>query len=425
MKKIRFNAMLMYLAWFATAVFYFYQYILRVAPNVTAKDLKIEFGITADQFASLGSLYLLAYSLLQIPLGIITDRIGVRKMVLISTIFCISGGLIFSYTENFTLIQISRILIGAGSASALMCALKQIADCFPSGKRALLMGFTLTMGTGGALFAGEFIQNMTMQFGWREASFFSALLGFITLILSFFLIPKSNEIIEMLKVYNQYEYSIYSKLLAIISHRPIMIYSIIAIGLYSPLATFGDLWGSSFLSQKFSLEQVEASSISLLLYLGLSIGSILMPWLAEKYNKMNFVIVFCIFGVLISLLLIVYGPVFDIITLKIMMIMIGIFSGAEMICFTAALQYSKITNSGEIIGVVNTMNMLGSAILQQAVGTILDQRWNGTFVDNMPYYSSEDFIVAVLPITIVISICTIIALSLFCQKKYKYDELNR
>lgn len=416
MKIIRNGVADMYLAWFASALFYYYQYILRVAPNVMSQNIKIEFGITADQFASLGSLYLLTYSLLQIPLGILTDKIGVRLMVIVSTIFCILGGILFARTEVFALMQFSRVLIGAGSAAALMCALKLIADGFPLGRRGILMGLTLTMGTAGALCAGEIIQKVSLKWGWREASLFSVALGAITLIIAITLIPKLSIKHDLRKVVKHYEGSIYEELLALLKHRYILTYAIIAIGLYSPIATFGDLWGSSFLSQKFSLNQSEASSISLLLYLGLGIGSILIPWLAERFKIIDFALIACTLCVLALLLFIVYGPIISKSSLKVLMILTGICGGAEMLCFTAAIQYSKVTNSGEIIGIVNTLNMLGSAALQQVVGSILDYRWSGTFADHTRYYSTHDYTTAMMPIAVIIICCVLVSFSLISKK---------
>ena len=412
---MRFGAAEMYLAWFAASLFYYYQYILRVAPNVLGHDMRIEFGITADQFASLGSLYLLAYSLMQIPLGILTDKIGVRRMVIISIIGCILGGLLFARTEIFAITQFSRILIGASSAAALMCALKLIADEFPLGKRGILMGITLTMGTAGAMSSKKFVEGLGQEWGWRDASLFSVVLGVIMLILSIALIPRTKT--KLQDVHKQHEGSMYETLMSIMKHRYIMTYAVIAIGLYSPLAVFGDLWGGSFLSRKFSLAESEATSASLLLYFGLGIGSIVIPWYGEKFKIINEIIIVCSVGILGTLSLLVYGPAFDLQTLKMIMIAIGVFGGAEMLCFTAALQYSKVTNSGEIIGVVNTLNMLGAAALAQVVGALLDYKWAGKFVDHTNYYSASDYVDSMLPITVTIGICVAVSLTLLYKGK--------
>ena len=184
------NATVAHWAWGAVAIFFFYQYILRVAPGVMIDDLRHEFNLTADQFSTLGSFYLYAYSLLQIPLGIIVDRVGVRRTVIVSIILCMLGALWMSFAQSFWVVQASRVLMGAGSACAFMCALKVIADRLPPGKRGFFVGATLTLGTVGALTAGKPLVILLDQIGWRSTVQTSALLGSAVLLLAFIFLPK-------------------------------------------------------------------------------------------------------------------------------------------------------------------------------------------------------------------------------------------
>ena len=69
-----------YWAWLSVAIFYFYQYILRIAPGVMVDQMMSGFMIKAEQFSTLGFLDTFAYGIMQIPLGIIVDRIGVKRL---------------------------------------------------------------------------------------------------------------------------------------------------------------------------------------------------------------------------------------------------------------------------------------------------------------------------------------------------------
>ena len=103
----------------------------------------------------------------------------------------------------------------------------------------------------------------------------------------------------------------------------------------------------------------------------------------------------------------------------------GFFCGAEMMCFTGALMSSDETNSGEIIGVVNTFNMLGAAILKYNVGYALDASWSGAMqTETLRHYSTSQYTAALSSLTWVLSICCCLAfLSLFkavlLKKKYR------
>ena len=87
-----------YISWFILASFYLYQYILRSSPGVLIEEIRHEFGMNADNFALMGSMYYYGYSLMQVPLGILVDRVGVRK----TAIFSISAS---SVTDQNSLLR--------------------------------------------------------------------------------------------------------------------------------------------------------------------------------------------------------------------------------------------------------------------------------------------------------------------------------
>ncbi len=407
------NTTLAILAWSAVALFYFYQYILRVAPGIMINEIRQDFALTADQFGTLGSFYLYAYSLLQIPLGIIVDRAGVRRTIIASIILCLAGSTLMAFSHIFTLAQLSRIMIGAGSASAFMCSLKIIADRLPPGSRGFLMGLTLTLGTIGALIAGKPLVYLLDAHGWRSTMLYTTIAGACILVFSLIFLPKKkhpNLNQETLK-------SIGKNILSVIKNHQVMLYAFLAIGIYTPLSALADLWGTAFLMQKFSLPRAEAAHTTMMLYIGLATGSLLMPWLCEKYNILNLTIQICGVAILALFAFLLYGPAINGFQLIFVLIALGFFCGAEMMCFTGALLYSNPNNSGITIGVVNTLNMLGGAILQQFIGYNLDLQWNGlTDANGIRLYTSHQFIIALSILSIVVLICCLASLKLNKRK---------
>ncbi len=99
--------------------------------------------------------------------------------------------------------------------------------------------------------------------------------------------------------------------------------------------------------------------------------------------------------------------------LTLLLILIGICCGAEMICFTGALLHTQASNSGVTIGVVNTLNMLGGAVLQQFIGFCLDKRWAGT-VDafGVRVYSVDDYTYALTLLLGIIGVCALLSFGL-------------
>lgn len=416
------NLIVAYFAWASVALFYFYQYILRVAPGVMIHEIRHDFGVNADQFATLGSFYLYAYSLLQIPLGMIVDRVGVRRTIISSIVLCLAGSTLMAFSHIFFLVQLSRIFIGAGSASAFMCSLKIVADRLPPGSRGLLMGVTLTLGTVGALVAGKPLVYFLDAVGWRTTMLYTTAIGVIILIFAFIFLPKRSK--HRLNLAQESIQSETKNLFSILKNKQIVLYAFLAVGLYAPLSALADLWGTAFLMQKFSLARADAAHTIMMMYIGLAIGSLFMPWMCEKYNLLNLAIQVCGFGIITLFAFLLYGPEITSIPLTILLLCLGFFCGAEMMCFAGALLYTNPNNSGLTIGIVNTFNMLGGAILQQFIGYSLDFQWDGLLNEKgMRMYTTYQFEVALSILTIVITLCCFASLRLV-RKKRKTTLIN-
>lgn len=398
-----------YLAWGATALFYLYQYVLRVSPGVMVTELRTEFHMTAEQFASLGAFYLYAYSFLQIPLGVIIDRIGVRKTVLSSVVLCIIGAFLLAYSHALWEVQVSRLLIGAGSACAFMASLKVAADSLPPTKRGLLVGATLTAGTMGALATGKLLVTLLDTVGWRQSILTVAFIGILLFAVLLFLLRLPKQTLSASVSFKL----LGSQIAEIAKNRTVMTYAILAIGVYTPLSVLAELWGTAFLMQKYQLSRADAAQTTMMMFLGLAIGSLLLPWICEKWNIVEATIKVCSFALLAVFAYVLFGPNMSIGALTACLIILGILCGSEMVCFTGALRHTTQVNSGMTIGVVNTLNMLGGAVLQQAIGAVLDARWQGALDGNgVRVYQPLDYVVALSILLAVIACCCMMSLTL-------------
>lgn len=404
-----------YWAWLSVAIFYFYQYILRIAPGVMVDQMMSGFMIKAEQFSTLGFLDTFAYGIMQIPLGIIVDRIGVKKTVLSSLGLCIIASFIYAVSEYFWMIQLSRTLSGIGSAAAFMCALKTIADHFIPGQRAVLMGLTLTIGMCGALFAGKFIITVIEIYDWRYVFFATSILGIIIMLFSCRTLATYSANKKSKKPTN---ISFINSVWKVMTNYNIIIYAILAIGLYVPLSVLADLWGTAFMQQKYGFSQADSAYISSLLYFGLGIGSVVLPWIAEKNNMLNTAIFWCGLAILSLFSLLLYSDNLSYNQISAIMLGLGFFCGAEMMCFTGALLFADENNSGEVIGVVNTFNMLGGSFMKYWVGISLDATWEGAVQPNgLRFYSAEQYVEALSMLTLLIMLCCVVSMLLFVKQR--------
>ena len=103
-------------AWLLTAVYYFYQYMLRSAPAVMMPELTSAFGMTAVGIASLVGLFYWGYAPFSLIAGVAMDQVGPRAVVPLGAAFVAIGAVLFS-TGDTTLASVGRFMKGGFTLS--------------------------------------------------------------------------------------------------------------------------------------------------------------------------------------------------------------------------------------------------------------------------------------------------------------------
>lgn len=106
---------------FFGAVFYCYEFILRIIPGALQSELSIALGhISATTFGQISALYYFAYSPMQMPVGMLMDRFGPRKLLTFACMCCTLGSWLFTMTSSMFLVGCGRFLVGFGSSFAFV-----------------------------------------------------------------------------------------------------------------------------------------------------------------------------------------------------------------------------------------------------------------------------------------------------------------
>src|SRR6187200_1894881 len=178
------------IAWLITAMYYFYQYILRSAPAVMMPQLSEAFGLSALGVASMVGLFYFGYSPFSLVAGVAMDQLGPRKVIPIGAACVGVGALLFS-TGNNDLASIGRVMQGAGGVFALVGAVYIATQNFPASRAATLIGATQMFGMAGGS-AGQFVVGPAMGAGltWSGFWVFMGVAGLVISVLLFLLLPR-------------------------------------------------------------------------------------------------------------------------------------------------------------------------------------------------------------------------------------------
>src|SRR5512145_2287090 len=146
---------------------YFLSFFFRNVNAVISKDLAGEFALSPSDLGFLTSMYLLAFAAFQLPLGVLLDRYGPRRVVAALLCVAAAGALIFALARDFTMLSVGRALIGLGVSAGLMGAIKAFTLWFPVSRLATLNGLYLAAGGIGGLAATAPAEVFAAAFGWR------------------------------------------------------------------------------------------------------------------------------------------------------------------------------------------------------------------------------------------------------------------
>ncbi|HEY6007054.1 MAG TPA: MFS transporter [Geobacteraceae bacterium] len=149
------------------AFMYVLAYFYRVSMAVASRDLAADLRLTAAQLGSLSGAFFYAFALVQIPLGPLLDRYGGRRVVSTCGLISTAGSLLFAFAPTYPVALAGRILLGAGSASVLMGALKVFTSWFTPREFATISGLIVAIGNLGNLSATAPLALAIAATGWR------------------------------------------------------------------------------------------------------------------------------------------------------------------------------------------------------------------------------------------------------------------
>ena len=146
---------------------YFLTFLYRSINSLIAPSLSSEFNLSAASLGLLTSTFFLTFAAAQLPLGMLLDRHGPRRVQTLLLPVAAVGALLFANAQSVAVLALGRALLGVGMAGALTAGLKAIVECFPKERLALANGWFVMIGALGAVSATTPAEWLLQSIGWR------------------------------------------------------------------------------------------------------------------------------------------------------------------------------------------------------------------------------------------------------------------
>ena len=168
---------------------YFLSYFFRNVNAVISRDLATTFSLAPSDLGLLTAAYFLAFAAFQLPLGVLLDRYGPRRVLALLYSIAGLGALVFGLADGFAMLTLGRALIGLGVAGGLMGAIKAYTLWFPPSRLATLTGLHIAVGGIGGLTATAPVEALLGPLGWRALFYGLAALSALAALLIATVVP--------------------------------------------------------------------------------------------------------------------------------------------------------------------------------------------------------------------------------------------
>ncbi len=393
---------LSYLVWGLAAAFYLFGFFQRVTPASLAGDLMRDFDLTAAALGNLSAVYFYAYAAIQIPTGILVDRIGSARLILAGALVSGIGAMLFALADGVVLAAVGRGLIGFAHGIAWVSTLKLISHWFAAERFATITGLSLAVGTLGAVLAGPPLRWLADLYGWRVVI---AASGALVLVLAAAIrwrvrddpvdrgftsfAPPATRPRGTLS--SAPRGAILRDIVEVFSHRNTALILFVNSGIGGAFLAFTGLWGVPFFTQQRGLSVQQATWITSTMLVLFALGGPVLGHLSDRWKlrKRPFATgagaVVAGFGVL------ALWPLAPVWLLVVLLVVAGFGAGSTALSFGYAKESVPTQLQGTVTGVVNCGLMLGTLTQMPVIGLILDAHWRGDLRDGVRQYDLAAF----------------------------------
>lgn len=357
------------------ALFYCYEYYLRVAPSVISNELMDSFAISHASLGVLSAFFYYAYMPAQIPVGLLLDKYGPRLVLSIACALCVIGTYLFTATNLIWMAQIGRFLLGFGSAFAFVGFLKLCTNWLAHRYYALMVGVCTLLGMIGAM-SGEIVLSWLMDYmSWQRALEFSASVGIIITFILWICLrdhptqrnkdghKKTHHTISNTKLWHG--------LIVDLKNPQIWIVGIIGCLTFLPLSSFAEMWAIPYL-QEVGYSKTHAATASSMVFLGFGVGSPIWGTISNwSRSRRKPLIIGSLASAIIASLVIVF-PQMPQYYMYAALFCVGLLASAEVLIFAIGNDITSKESSATTTGIINMLVMCGGIVMQPLIGYILD-----------------------------------------------------
>ncbi len=383
--------------WGLTIIFLLFQFILQGSVSAMAPFLAKDFHTDVAAVGWVSSSYFWTYLLLQVPGGALVDRIGAKRLLIVGTIFCAVGTLLFSTTTSIEGAVWARLLTGLGTAPALACCFYLVGNWFSPAYFAFVVGLSeaLAMIAGGV--GAEIISTATILIGWRWVLIVAGILCLgMTLAITLFLRDRPKHINKPPAAAGL---SIRRQFIKLFSLKQVWLCGLFSGLMFPIISTLATYWCIPYLMTRYGVGVRIAALGSLSLFLGAGFGCPFLGHLSDFFHQRKVMMAVGAVVSFLTLSLALYIPYLHFAVVVALFFLSGLFASVYMLPFALVNEIVPEEVRGTAMGFTNMLCiLLGAPVLTPIVSLLLKK---SAAVQGTLHFSTASYTLAlsVLPLS--------------------------
>lgn len=342
---------------------FFLSQFYRSANAVISPQLIRDLSLDTEGLGILSASFFYAFAVTQIPLTLLLDRIGARRMMSGLSLVGIVGALVFSAASDLTTGVAGRVLMGVGMACNLMGPLKLLTQWFSAARFATLSGIIFAIGSIGNMAATSPFVLMAERLGWRAS--FQVIAGFnLLLVAAFYWIAKEKPSADPAPAQG-----VFTDLGFLLKHRDFWIIATSTMVSYGVFAAFQSLWAGPFLIEAMGWTPLQAGHLIFVANLSVILAGPFWGSVSDRLKTRKWMVlggqgVFC----LITLMMIGVTPGTAAWVLGMLFFAFGFFRMSGSLMYAHIKESMPLRMAGTAMTGINFFTMLGPAVFLQGLG---------------------------------------------------------
>ncbi|MFI5910512.1 nitrate/nitrite transporter [Dactylosporangium sp. NPDC051541] len=360
-----------YIMWSIGLLAYIVAVFHRSSLGVAGVEAADRLGVGTALLSILSVTQLAVYAAMQIPVGVMLDRFGSRRLLVVGGTLMLAGQLVFAFAGDVGTAIAARVLIGVGDAMTFISVLRIVALWFPPRRNPLMVQLTGMVGQIGAISSAVPLVLLLRHFGWTTTFLAAGALGAAAVLLVVVALRDQPAGVAVHPARKR-DFGL----------RPAWSHPGTRLGLWTHFVTgfpggvFALLWGYPFLTQGEGLAPGTAALLLSVLTVG---GIVLGPLVGHFCGRLPYHRSTLVLGIVgssalawtVVLLWPGRAPLWVLATLVVALTMSG---PGSMIGFDYARSFNPADRIGGATGIVNVGSFVASILAIVAIGVVLELR---------------------------------------------------